>query len=247
MKLDTERRRATPEGVTLHLRVAGPPARCLAWLVDLVIITAVQIVLGIGLALLGGLGEGVYLIVLFALSWFYFAGFELWKDGTTPGKKLFNLQVVNDDGTPIDPVSSIVRNFLRVADFLPVAFGAGLVSMSLHRDFKRLGDLAAGTLVVYRDRDDLGEAVPEAPPRVPPVALDREEQRAIVDFAERHHLWSSERASELAEASGPLVAARGDEAVRHLLEMANWLLGRQMPEARADREMPTPIVEEAVA
>ncbi|MEM9554837.1 MAG: RDD family protein [Acidobacteriota bacterium] len=227
MRLDTERRRATPEGVTLSLRVAGPPARAFAWLIDVLLMSFLQLALALALALLGSVGEALLFLSLFVVTWFYFVAFELLSDGSTPGKKMIGLQVVNDDGTPIDLVSSIVRNFLRVADFLPAAFGAGLVSMILSRDFQRLGDLAAGTLVIHREVEPPGAHVPEAPPVVPPVALDPAEQRAVVDFAERQGEWNEARAAELAEASGPLAGARGTEAVARLVGMANWLIGRQ--------------------
>ena len=228
MRLDTERRRATPEGVTLSLRVAGPPVRASAWMLDLLIMGVLQVILAVMLSLLGSVGEALLFLSLFAVGWFYAVGFELLNNGATPGKRVFVLQVVNDDGTPIDLASSVVRNFLRVADFLPFAFGAGLLSMTLSRDFQRLGDLAAGTLVIYRDTEVVGLQVPEAPAVVPPVSLDPAEQRAVVDFAERQEQWNEERAAELAEASGPLAGGqRGRAAVERLVGMANWLIGRQ--------------------
>lgn len=224
--IDNERRRETPEGVTLALRVAGAPVRFLAWAIDALLVSTLQIGFAMVLGLLGELGTGVYLLVLFTLAWFYPVFFELTRDGATPGKSVFGLQVVHDDGTPVGPAASFLRNLLRFADFLPVAFGAGLVSMLLSPDSQRLGDLAAGTLVVYRDTDSPSRGVAAATPVVPPVNLDLEERRAVVDFAERLPTWSDERARELAAVVRPLTGTWGDEGVERLLGMANWLLGR---------------------
>lgn len=224
--IDNERRRATPEGVTLALRVAGAPVRLLAWTIDALLVMTLQVVFAVLLGLFGELGTGVYLLVLFILAWFYPVFFELTRDGATPGKSVFGLQVVHDDGTPVAASASFLRNLLRFADFLPAAFGAGLVSMLLSPDSQRLGDLAAGTLVVYRDTDSPSRGVASAAPVVPPVSLDLEERRAVVDFAERLPTWSEERARELAAVVRPLTGTWGDEGVARLVGMANWLLGR---------------------
>ncbi|MEM8930805.1 MAG: RDD family protein [Acidobacteriota bacterium] len=236
---DTERRRATPEGVNLSLRVAGPPVRFFAWGVDTVLVFAVQVVLGIFFGLIPGLGTGLYLMCAFLLTWFFPVAFEVWRNGQTPGKSIFGLQVVHDDGTPVGLAASTLRNLMRFADFLPFAFGAGLTSMYLSKDFQRLGDLSAGTLVVYRDAELPGRRVPAAAPVVPPVALDVEERRAVVDFAERVATWTPERAEELAAVAEPLTGARGEAGVLRLLGMANWLLGRS--------EAPAPAAAEASA
>lgn len=227
MGLDTLRSRATPEGVTLNLRVAGPPVRLIAWGIDAVVMLIVQGLLGFVAALFGAAGQGFLLLAVFAVIWFYPVAFELLRHGATPGKASMGLRVVHDDGTPVGPVASVVRNFLRVADFLPFAYGAGLGTMLLNRNFQRLGDLAAGTLVVYRETEAADLDVPTAPPMPPPTALDRDEQRAIIDFASRRSTWSTERSDELAEILSPLTGAqRGDRAAQ-LDGMANWLLGRR--------------------
>ncbi len=78
--------------------------------------------------------------------------FELSRSGSTPGKRVFRLRVVMDNGLPITPGASLTRNLLRVADFLPFLFGFAIVSMLLRKDCKRLGDIAAATLVVHDTR-----------------------------------------------------------------------------------------------
>ena len=78
--------------------------------------------------------------------------FELHASGATPGKRVFNLKVVMDNGLPVTPAASMTRNLLRVADFLPFGFGFAIASMLVRRDYKRLGDIAAATLVVHEQR-----------------------------------------------------------------------------------------------
>lgn len=226
MRLDTARHRATPEGVNLSLRVAGAPVRAVAWLIDLIVIAVCVVVVQIVLTLLGTFGVGLMLIFMFGISWFYGVAFELWNDGMTPGKKVMGLRVVHDDGTPVTITGSLLRNFLRFADFLPVAWGAGLVALLVSPDSQRLGDMAAGTLVVYRDEDAQG-SVPHGEPVAPPVALSRSEQRALVDFAARIPTWGPERAAELASVLLPLTRADGAEGVERLVGMAHHVLGRR--------------------
>jgi len=103
------------------------------------------------------------------------------------------------------------------------------VAMLLNRDFKRLGDLAAGTVVVYVSAaGDVARKIPEAAPLAPAVELDLEEQRAVLELAERSPTLTRERLEELAELPTPLVGTLdGERAAARLLGMANYLAGRQ--------------------
>jgi uncharacterized RDD family membrane protein YckC len=230
--LDTVRSVETPEGVEIGLRVAGPVPRFLAWWIDALVRTGIYTVLSIPLGLLGQSGLGILLVTLFLLEWFYPVLFEVLRDGATPGKRGMGLMVLHRDGTPVSWSASLLRNLVRFVDFLPVAYGFGLASMLADREFRRLGDLAAGTVVVHRDQEAVGARVPEAPPVPPAAPLSRDEQRAVIDFAERLPTWSEQRARELARLARPLQAGgagsagRGDEVGR-LLGIANWLLGRR--------------------
>lgn len=226
-KLDTMRTVETPEGVELTLRAAGPLARIIAWSVDQSLRGLVYSVLGVGLALLGDLGMGLFLIFLFLAEWFYPVLFEVLRRGQTPGKMVMGLTVVNDDGTPVTWTPSIIRNLLRFADFLPFFYMFGLVSMALSRDFKRLGDLVAGTVVVYVDRPVAPAQLTPAEPVPVPVPLDLAERRAIIDFAERAPGWSEDRVFELTEILEPLVGRPPQFAARKLLGMAHWLSGKR--------------------
>ncbi len=212
--------------MTLSLRVAGPPVRLAAFAIDAVILLVAQFLLVLFAGMLDVAGLGFLYLSLFALTWFYPVAFEVLRRGATPGKASQGLMVVHDDGTPVGLAASLVRNLLRFADFLPFAYGAGLASMLLSPDFQRLGDLAAGTLVVYRD-DEVGRRVPPAAPVAPAVALDRREQRAVIDFGARLPTWNEERRAELAAVAEPLTGAAGEAGVERLLGIANWLLGRR--------------------
>ena len=226
--LDTIHSVATPEGVELDLRLAGPVSRAYAWLIDFLLRLLILLVLWIALIPLGGVGIGLWLLTWFFLEWLVPAACEAYLDGATPGKKMMGLQVVHDDGTPVAWPAALIRNLLRAVDFLPLFYGVGLLSILVNRDFKRLGDLVAGTLVVYRDRAHKPAAIPPAAPLPSPVALTLTENRAILDFAERVSTLTPQRAEELAEIPTCLVGgAHGAAASNRLLQIAHHLLGRR--------------------
>lgn len=214
----------TPESIDLPLRLAGPVVRGVAFALDGVVRLGLYIALGTAASALGTYGVGLFLLILFFVEWFYPVFFEICGDGMTPGKWLLGLQVLHDDGTPIGWSASAIRNLLRFVDFLPIFWGFGVMSMLLHHQFKRLGDIAAGTVVIYRDRTAPAVQRPSGEPIVPPVALTVEEQRAVVDFAERNAQLNPERARELAQIASPLNAA-SDEPVARLCRIANALAG----------------------
>ena len=229
--LDTLHRIETPEGVRLALRPAGPVPRGLAFLVDVGIRTAVYMAVITALAFaVPDLAFALSVLVLFAGEWGYPVLFEVLWQGRTPGKASVGLRVVNDDGTPVSWSSSVLRNLLLAADVLPGSYGAALASMLLSRDFRRLGDLAAGTLVVHDAPDAAGPGVPEGlVPLPPPLALELDEQRALIAFAERADTLSPARADELASLVPPL---QGPGPARQRLErMGAWLVGRRGAES----------------
>ncbi|MDP2025501.1 RDD family protein [Sulfuriferula sp.] len=223
--LDTYRAIETPEGVELRLRVAGPVARSLAWVIDLLIRGGVYVVLAIAMSQLGKFGIGLLLLSLFLFEWFYPVLFEVYQHGQTPGKRALGLRVVDDDGAPVGWSASMIRNLLRFVDFLPVMYGFGLVSMLLHGDFKRLGDIAAGTRVVYQDGKSQPPTVPDDAAQAPRQRLTLDEQRAVISFAERARSLSPERTAELAGIVAP--QATPTAAIHQLYATANWLLGKQ--------------------
>ncbi len=230
MRVDTLHHVETPEGVELVLRCAGPIPRAIAWGVDLVIRGLGVGILAAGLQWLGRSSMGLVLLVLFFAEWLYPVIFEVFWRGRTPGKRALGLAVVRDDGLPVDWGSSVLRNLLRTADFLPGMFGAALISMMATKSFKRLGDLAAGTIVIYSAsevapawRVERGKGLL---PHAPVVALTLDEQRAVIAFAARAAALGQSRADELA-----LVAAQTLDGRTHsngtpserVIAVASWL------------------------
>jgi uncharacterized RDD family membrane protein YckC len=228
--LDTTHTIETPEGVELQLRIAGPIVRILAWAIDFGIRSIGYFLLGLLLIkTMIELGTGLFLIAVFLLEWFYPILFEVYRQGATPGKKIMKIKVLHELGTPVDWSASMIRNLLRAVDFLPLFYGFGLITMLMNKDFKRIGDLAAGTIVVYQDDATEYLALPKAQPLAAPYPLTLEEQRAIIHFAERAQTLSPERVIELANLVTPLTGEIGTPAVQVLYQMANGLAGQTAP------------------
>jgi uncharacterized RDD family membrane protein YckC len=225
--LDTAYSVETPEGIDLILRPAGPVARLLAYGIDTFIRWGVLLAATMLFSLAGDLGMGMLLILYFLLEWFYPVVFEVYRQGMTPGKKTMKLRVINDDNTPVGWSSSLIRNLLRFADFLPIAYVFGLLSMMTSSHFKRLGDLAAGTLVVYIQEPYQHNPTNQQSNRPLPVPLTRDEQRALLDFSECRHRLSPHRQQELADILQPLTGCNGEQGVEELDKMANSLLGNE--------------------
>ena len=225
--LDTAREIPTPEGIELSLRLAGPVSRALAWMIDLVVRLTAFGILSIPVSLLGGVGAGLSFILWFGLEWFYPTLFEVYGGGATPGKRALGLIVLHRDGTPVGLPASLTRNLLRAVDFLPLLYGFGLLSIVLSRDFQRLGDIAAGTLVVYREASAQHGAIPAAVPLPPALPLNLLEQRALLDLAARSQVLTPERAQELAALAPRLTGATGEGALARVLSIANYLVGRR--------------------
>lgn len=145
---------ATPERVSFEYRLAGPGSRFVAQSLDLLIVGAVMVVLGFGsIALAVGTGDGNLAVLVFVLATFvllfgYFWFFEALWTGQTVGKRVMKLRVVGDRGEPLTFVHASVRNLIRIIDFLPFGYGIGLAVLFANGRGKRLGDLAAGTVVV---------------------------------------------------------------------------------------------------
>jgi uncharacterized RDD family membrane protein YckC len=230
VSLDTLYTAETPEGIALSLRPAGVVARFYAFLIDLAVRAGVLMLGAMVLGFLGRAGGGLFLVLFFGLEWFYPVLFELMRGGATPGKKAMGLQVVMDSGLPVTPAASLVRNLMRAADFLPAAYAFGFASMLLRADFKRIGDMAAGTLVVYAKPVSLHGALPPAQPAAPARVLTPREQAAIIAWAGRTARLTEARLDELAQLAAPVIGgARGgaNDATLRLLAVAQWLLGKR--------------------
>jgi uncharacterized RDD family membrane protein YckC len=221
--LDTLLSYEVPEGVLLDYRLAGPVVRACAWAIDAAVRGVIYLVLVLAMSLLGGVGLALIGIGVFLIEWFYPVVFEM-RDGATPGKRAMGIYVIQDNGTPVTPSASVIRNFLRTADFLPLLYATGLLTMLVNRHFKRLGDLAAGTLVVYREQQKKRELLPQVDASKPPVELSESEQLTLLGFAERGEGLSLGRRQELAELLSEQTGKRGDAAVDLLYAYANWIL-----------------------
>lgn len=169
----------TPEHVEIVYTVAGPGSRLLAFLLDflvmlvpgiLLVLLLIVIVSSVAEDTMRQLVESssdpqdslfIYMILAFVtmaqflVSQFYFVVFELAWNGQSPGKRWQRIRVIRENGQPVGFFASMIRNLLRIADLLPLFYLAGFISMLATRHWRRLGDLAAGSIVVKVD----GEAI----------------------------------------------------------------------------------------
>jgi hypothetical protein len=135
-----------------------------------------------------------------------------------------------DNGLPITPAASVTRNLLRVADFMPLFFGFATLCMLTRADGKRLGDLAASTLVVHLPRPAPKATLDMVTPLAPVRTLSLRDQSALISLAARAPTLTIERLDELAALAA---SVQGDarepqsEVTRRVLGVAQWLLGRR--------------------
>jgi uncharacterized RDD family membrane protein YckC len=219
---------ATPERVSFDYQVAGLGTRAIAQVLDLLIVACILIAVyfvavAVSLAavvtgqLIGILGS---FVVIFGYFWVSEA---LWS-GQTVGKKVFRLRAVGDRGEPLTFAQAGIRNIVRIVDFLPYGYGVGLIALFVNGKGKRLGDLAAGTIVV-KDSDHIwlwqlpGARAPIAPPGSPPPPpstfapaspaelilrrLDPELRRFVTSYARRRPELSLEVRVQLASQVQP--------------------------------------------
>lgn len=222
----------TPEGILLELRPAGICARSCAFLIDGIIRLCAIYAVWIATVFMGGFGVGFWIIFIFGLEWFYPVVFELKTAAATPGKRVFGLRVVMDNGLPVTAAASFTRNLLRTADFLPFAYGFAIVSMLLRRDCKRLGDIAAATIVVHQRESERNARIrlSSVDPVVPVTRMSQEDQAALIALAARAPNLTSERLDELAALAAVVsgdAGRSGPDVTRRVLGVAHWALGRR--------------------
>ena len=141
----------TPEGVELELQLAGLGSRFIAQTLDLLIKVTAIILVGITLAIIGLTGVAIMIPTFVLILYAYDVVFETFSNGRTPGKRAAKLRVVRTGGEPVDFVSSAIRNVLRLVDGLPTSYVPGIISILSTKRNQRLGDLAAGTIVIHED------------------------------------------------------------------------------------------------
>ena len=172
---DSELVVSTPERVSFEYRVGGLATRGIAQLLDLTILAFVLAGLlfaAFAISDLGASSVGTLIAVIgsFVVVFGYFWACEAFWSGQTVGKKVFRLRAVGDRGEPMTFIQAGIRNVIRIIDFLPYAYGLGLVVLFVNGRGKRLGDLAAGTIVV-KDSDAVALWQLAATPHAPAAAF----------------------------------------------------------------------------
>jgi uncharacterized membrane protein SpoIIM required for sporulation/uncharacterized RDD family membrane protein YckC len=222
----------TPEHVAIGYELADLGSRFTAMLLDVLLIVLGQLGIWLGLAALAalfdmenpvtGLGLGVTILLSFILLWGYFLFFEGLRDGQTPGKRRMGIRVVHDGGFPVTVRGAGVRNLMRLIDIQPIpSWVVGGLTMMLHPQTKRLGDLAAGTVVV---RDRTGQPIPEESERpadgqpLGPPRLSDDEFAAVAMYVARRDALAEEVRADLA----PRLLARVRERVAD--DVRSWQL-----------------------
>jgi uncharacterized RDD family membrane protein YckC len=220
----------TPENIQFEYRIAGPFRRLPALLLDFAIrvicfLVAFVLLLIVGLSIpfSGSIATMLFLIFWFAIDWFYGLVFESSWNGQTPGKYLTKIRVISIDGRPINGYQATVRNFLRLADFAPMVslemffedapavymvptFLVSLICMSITSRFQRLGDIAAGTMVVVNERAWVPNNVKLEDPRIASLSehipanfrMSSTLAKVIALYAERRTRIPTARRAELA-------------------------------------------------
>jgi uncharacterized RDD family membrane protein YckC len=235
----------TPEQIAFDYDIAGIGSRFLAAFIDSFILWLLSTVISVLTALvldnltddfagLGSVGAAVLGIISFLFLWGYFLFFEVAWSGQTPGKRIVGLRVVREGGRPITFGAAAIRNLIRVVDFLPLFYGIGVVTMFIDSRSRRLGDLAAGTLVVKSRRDitldSLASAMPPpftangpTPTTLPNLhLLNRDDYNLVQEFLRRR----DELAPDVQQRLGAQLATRlrtrlelpPDEADERLIE-----------------------------
>lgn len=225
--LDTGYRVEIPGGIELEAQIVGPVPRFLAFGIDFLIRGFFLVITAMASIPFGELGFGFWFIFWFLIEWFYPVLFEVFRRGQTPGKKVLGISVINDDLTPVRFGASLVRNLLRSADFLPFLYLFGLATMVSNSRFQRLGDLAAGTLVVSVREVSKPSVIGDITPLAPPTALLKNEQTAMVDFLHRSQQLSTPRQKELASILDGVTHSKSDNGVDQLYRIGAWFLGVQ--------------------
>ena len=219
----------TPERVSLQYDIAGIGSRGAAVLIDttiqVVLLVVVAMALSASALLSSALHIGVdptggvifvvavYVLALFLVSAGYFILFEVLWNGQTPGKRTLGVRVIRENGYPIRPVDSVIRNLVRIVDWLPASYAIGVVTMLLNRRSKRLGDFAAGTIVVREGRRDIRPEFVAAPHVEPSLAahgyqLSRTDASLVRDFLTRRAALDGTARAALAERLSAALASR---------------------------------------
>jgi uncharacterized RDD family membrane protein YckC len=192
----------TPEQTLLEFPLAGIGSRFLAIALDSLLQVGAYILLALiagALSIAGFLpalgkqwGIAIVIFLAFVVQFGYYTTFETVWNGQTPGKRWTHLRVIQDSGRPISPFDAILRNLLRIVDYLPMLYAVGIVTILISRENKRVGDYAAGTVVIHeKPLQGMGSiwSVAAAPAQasavIPVLSLSEDELRLVETFFER--------------------------------------------------------------
>jgi uncharacterized RDD family membrane protein YckC len=243
-RFDTSLEALTPEGVKFLFIPAGLPVRTLAYSIDQFIQMMIFITISMLFVYLRhSIGYWVFLLLIFCIDWFYHVICELAFRGQSPGKRLTGIRVIRSDGAPVDPASSFIRNLLRFADTLFGLYSIALISITASTGFRRVGDWAGGTLVVYSQTAtkfprNLSNFLAKYDPINPPYTLSHDEKQTILSFARRYPLLGESRANEIAGTYAPRLRSSqitkdgnqtGITDSVYLLGIARFLSGETLP------------------
>jgi uncharacterized RDD family membrane protein YckC len=222
----------TPEQIDLQYDLAGLGSRFMAIAIDMLIqgtiAAALVAVFGLGATIFAvnfrdlfgrdgflvlSVGVAVAILLIFLLTWGYFLIFELIWNGQTPGKRVAGIRVLTTRGEPVTLVHALVRNLLRLVDILPTSYMIGTISILVTRRGQRLGDLAAGTVVVRERHAELPRTLPPLDPALalPPHlagAFSSDDVRLARDFLLRAPYLTRARRSELGAQIAATLRAR---------------------------------------
>jgi uncharacterized RDD family membrane protein YckC len=228
----------TPENIAFRYRVAGPFRRLPAYLLDLIIRTALVVAISIALAIAGlfagAIAGAMIIIAHFLIEWFYGGFCETYFNGQTPGKMAMGIRVLSVDGQPITPIQAVLRNILRFVDMMPLlslqifndelpvyaipTFGMALVCAAWSPRFQRVGDIVCGTIVVIEERQWLLGVAKLEDARAAQLAsylpmdfrISRSLARALAAYVDRRRFFTPARRREVAHhLAEPLLARFG--------------------------------------
>lgn len=226
--IDTREDLETPEGAIIHVRPAGIAIRAGAFLVDEMIKACINVAVLflMGILMPGPLGMMISYLTVFLVMWFYGVLFEVFNSGRTPGKAMVNLRAVNSDGTPIRLPAALIRNVFKVVEGVVMVCIPAVASMAITKNFKRIGDVVANTIVIYDDKPSTFKMSEVVAAKPLPTSLTADEQIILTEYQSRAGSFSRPRAAELAEILQPLHGETADPAVKATLGYAQGIRGQ---------------------
>jgi uncharacterized RDD family membrane protein YckC len=254
----------TPENVDLQRRLAGIGSRFLAGLLDTLLMIGALILLALGAMLFGvglfAFGRDVvgradqwvlawFFLLVFLVYWGYFVLFETWMNGQTPGKKYMRIRVVQQEGGGVSFPAVAIRNLLRAVDILGLYAVAGM-AMFLTKKVQRLGDLAAGTVVISEEVPDYAakadkkekilDEVAAEPAALGATLLKPQEYRLLHNYwLRRDQLSLDARIQLLPKLLQPILERLGTPLTEYTLTSLEWWVEELMRQAQAAGESRT--------